>query len=369
VYKVTKHALVAFTALTSIAFAGHARADDYATQYGPYVGIGAGVNIPQVSHPIVVAPSPTVPGTVQGAVSKFSFDTGYNITGALGYKSQSGLRGEAEFSFRRAGIDNVDGASWSGRQRVWSLMFNALYDINMGGGISPYVGAGIGVGRNYFRNVSDRIPGDAVYNGHDTNFQWQLIGGVSVPVAPQVAVFADYRYIRLNNNEFPGSIASTRIVDHDDRSHNVLLGVRIFFHKPEQQQAAAPPPPPPPPAPVAAAPPAPPPVPDKVLAFFDFDKATLRPDARQVVQQAADFAKSHNKTVISVTGYTDTMGTPEYNMALSKRRALAVKAELIKLGIPENEIHIAWKGEADLLVQTGDQVKEPQNRRVEIIYD
>ncbi|MDY0240902.1 MAG: OmpA family protein, partial [Rhodospirillaceae bacterium] len=55
-----------------------------------------------------------------------------------------------------------------------------------------------------------------------------------------------------------------------------------------------------------------------------------------------------------------------YNMALSLRRANAVKAELVKLGIPANEISVVGKGKADPLVPTADGVREPQNRRVQI---
>ena len=46
-----------------------------------------------------------------------------------------------------------------------------------------------------------------------------------------------------------------------------------------------------------------------------------------------------------------------------------IKDELIRLGVPARDIHIAWKGESEPLVQTGDGVKEPQNRRVEIVFD
>ena len=72
-------------------------------------------------------------------------------------------------------------------------------------------------------------------------------------------------------------------------------------------------------------------------------------------------------TRIEVNGYTDTSGTPKYNMGLSIRRANAVKAELIKDGVPANAITMQGFGETHLLVPTGPGVREPQNRRVEII--
>ncbi len=68
-----------------------------------------------------------------------------------------------------------------------------------------------------------------------------------------------------------------------------------------------------------------------------------------------------------VNGYTDTSGSPRYNMGLSVRRANAVAAELVRDGVPKNVIAIRGFGETHLLVPTGPGVREPQNRRVEII--
>jgi OmpA-OmpF porin, OOP family len=68
-----------------------------------------------------------------------------------------------------------------------------------------------------------------------------------------------------------------------------------------------------------------------------------------------------------VNGYTDTSGTLQYNQGLSVRRAQAVAAELVKDGVPRATISIQGFGETHLLVPTGAGVREPQNRRVEII--
>jgi outer membrane protein OmpA-like peptidoglycan-associated protein len=88
-----------------------------------------------------------------------------------------------------------------------------------------------------------------------------------------------------------------------------------------------------------------------------------------VVDQAAKNAGPAMVTKINVTGHTDTVGSDAYNMRLSKRRAESVAAELEKDGIPAGEIAIYAKGKHDLLVPTGDGVKEPQNRRVQIVYE
>ena len=101
--------------------------------------------------------------------------------------------------------------------------------------------------------------------------------------------------------------------------------------------------------------------------FFDWDKYNLTDRARQIVKDAADNSVHVKYTRIEVNGYTDTSGTPQYNQGLSIRRAQAVAAELVKDGVPKAAIAIQGFGETHLLVPTGPGVREPQNRRVEII--
>jgi iron complex outermembrane receptor protein len=102
--------------------------------------------------------------------------------------------------------------------------------------------------------------------------------------------------------------------------------------------------------------------------FFDFNKSDLTPQAVTIVDTAAKNAGPAKVTEIEVTGHTDTVGSDAYNMRLSRRRAESVAAELEKQGIPSSEIAIFAKGKKDLLVPTADGVKEPQNRRVQIVY-
>ena len=103
------------------------------------------------------------------------------------------------------------------------------------------------------------------------------------------------------------------------------------------------------------------------LVFFDWDKATLTDRARQIVKEAADNSTRVQYTRIEVNGYTDTSGTHQYNQGLSVRRARAVQAELVKDGVPQAAIGIQGFGDTQLLVPTGPGVREPQNRRVEIV--
>jgi hypothetical protein len=126
----------------------------------------------------------------------------------------------------------------------------------------------------------------------------------------------------------------------------------------------------PPPAPAPAPPPpaAPAPAPARTyLVFFDWDRSDLSNRATQIIAEAATASTHVQVTRIMCNGYTDTSGTPKYNQALSIRRAESVANELVKDGVPRGEIDIKGFGETHPLVQTGPGVREPQNRRVEII--
>ncbi|MFN4090443.1 MAG: OmpA family protein, partial [Alphaproteobacteria bacterium] len=120
-------------------------------------------------------------------------------------------------------------------------------------------------------------------------------------------------------------------------------------------------------------PPAPPPAPApqqvvrSYLVFFDFDRSDLTSEAQRIVRTAAENAQAAQVTRINVTGHTDRAGSAQYNQRLSERRAQSVRAELIRNGVSEREIAVFARGESDPLVPTADGVREPQNRRVEIV--
>ncbi|MEJ0047181.1 MAG: OmpA family protein [Rhodospirillales bacterium] len=130
-----------------------------------------------------------------------------------------------------------------------------------------------------------------------------------------------------------------------------------------------PPAPPPPPVPPTA-PPASAPAPEAArtyLVFFDWDRADLSARARQIVAEAAQASTHVQTTRIEVNGYTDLSGSAAYNQRLSVRRAESVEAELVRDGVAQSEIAIHGFGESNPLVPTAKGVREPQNRRVEII--
>jgi hypothetical protein len=119
--------------------------------------------------------------------------------------------------------------------------------------------------------------------------------------------------------------------------------------------------------PQAAAPaPAPPAAAPSYMVFFDWDRSDLSAQAIATIRQASAAWKSGGSPKITAIGHTDTSGPPDYNMALSLRRATAVKNALVREGVAATAIDTVGKGETQLLVQTADGVREPQNRRVEI---
>ncbi len=325
---------------------------------GGYLSFGGGLSMPQSSSVDIRRPP-----TGAAVNAKTTFDKGYIFSGAAGYAWSGGTRTELELNYRSSGLKNMAGAGTSGHQRVLGVMGNLLFDFGASGdSIRPYIGGGVGVGWNKWSNVqggaSTTFPvGTPLFNDRNATFQWQGIAGLSHPFSDSVDGFLEYRYIGTLNDKFRSVPAGSTASRHSDRSHNLLVGVRFNFNKPAEITTAA------------AAPPPPPPVPQKFLVFFDFDRANIRADAQQIVSEAADYAKKNGKAVIRATGHADTSGSDAYNLALSERRAVAVKAALVKLGFKPAEIVVMFRGEAEPLVATGDGVKEPQNRRVEIVME
>jgi outer membrane protein OmpA-like peptidoglycan-associated protein len=102
------------------------------------------------------------------------------------------------------------------------------------------------------------------------------------------------------------------------------------------------------------------------IAYFDWDKSNIRPDAAQVLNEVLRTTSEMEGSKVFATGYTDTSGSPQYNLGLSERRAVAVRDYLINGGLGSYRIFIDWRGEADPRVPTGPNVREQENRRVEI---
>jgi OOP family OmpA-OmpF porin len=329
---------------------------------GPYVSLGAGTSI---ENPVPYHFSSNNAG------GKWFFTPDYAANAALGYGFGDGWRVQIDGDFiRNTGkkFDRNEGAQGliSGGEQKYGPMFNLLYDIKIGLPFFPYIGAGAGYQWVELDPAMVNGAGQRT-SGTKGSFAYDVIAGLSypVPMVPGLSLTAEYRFMQLTENRkydyySPSSPVSTTHILGQESDHSFLLGLRyqLFTPPPAAPALAAAR------APVAA----PAPVPAKTyLVFFDWDKATLTPRAVQIIASAATDSHTAPTTTIEVSGYTDTSGTAAYNLDLSKRRAAAVAAQLVADGIPAAEIETQAFGETHLLVPTGPGIREPQNRRVEII--
>ncbi|MDE8342386.1 MAG: OmpA family protein [Acidocella sp.] len=333
---------------------------------GPYVGLEFGANSLNAfnytySHGLI--PS----GTLQT-------NLGIAGVGSIGYGFGDGFRVQLDGVFAQNSVHSFHDLyagqklyeNGQGNVESYGPMVNVLYDLSLGLPVFPYVGAGVGYQLTTLSpHLFDAGTGDTLSGTHGS-FAYDVIAGLSYPIAavPGLSVTGEYRFTQMvesrnytalsvsNINQSPFHIGQIS-------EHSFMLGLRYqLFNAP----VAAPP--------VQAPMAAPAPAPAKTyLVFFDWNKSNLTPRAEQVIAQAAIDSQAVKLTTINVSGYTDTSGTPTYNQGLSVRRAKAVAVKLMADGVPAAEISIHGYGETHLLVPTGPGVREPQNRRVEIVLN
>ncbi|MBN9540407.1 MAG: OmpA family protein [Reyranella sp.] len=290
--------------------------------------------------------NPTNPGLYVGAQgglnwllnnNSYQMNTGWTAGGVVGYDFV-GPRVELEAMYRsNFGTGTVafpNGyANIYGQVQQVSVMANLLYDFLPGATITPYVGAGAGIAF-----VDSSIQGCSLCS---TQFAYQGIIGIGWNVNENLRVNLDGRYYGTTN---PGQYNNNNIT--------TMLGVTYKFAQPAPAPVA------PPPAAVQ---------PPSFMVFFDWDRSNLTAQALGTIKQAAQAYQQKGNARITATGHTDTSGSEQYNMALSLRRANAVKDALVREGVPATAISVIGRGQQGLLVQTGPNVREPQNRRVEIV--
>ena len=102
---------------------------------------------------------------------------------------------------------------------------------------------------------------------------------------------------------------------------------------------------------------------------FDFNKATIKPEYRELIEKLAAATQENKNIKVSVVGHTDTAGSKSYNYALGGRRAEAVQKMLIQYGIPASQIVAVSSGEEDLAVPTPDNTPNAANRRVRVVKE
>jgi OOP family OmpA-OmpF porin len=101
--------------------------------------------------------------------------------------------------------------------------------------------------------------------------------------------------------------------------------------------------------------------------YFDFDKATIKPEGMAVLDQAAALLQKHERVVVEVAGHTDSVGSDAYNQGLSERRANAVKDYLTSKGVTATRLTARGYGEAQPVASNDTDEGRAENRRVELI--
>src|SRR5215472_1531319 len=337
------------------------------------------------------------------------YNSGFNV-GARAGLQYGPWRLEEEYSYRHNGLSRCTSfygpgfnTLFTGNRNTNSLMTNAIYDFTLGWPITPHVGFGIGaVNSNdsvslnpiaiqgppvgpaalFFKTPGTgagcppvcpaTLPatiGGTFLKGNTWQFGYQAIVGFRYDINPLLAFDLDYRYLATteptynNKGTFPipnnpGLLAPNAVrFKQGYNTNNIVASLTMKF--------GAPPPAPPPPAPPA---PPPPPVHQVFLVFFDWDKYNITPEGQRIIALAADHYKAGGRVQLTVTGFTDTTGSASYNQRLSERRANAVAAALERLGVPRSDMVVSGRGMNDLRVPTPPGVREPQNRRVEIVF-
>jgi outer membrane protein OmpA-like peptidoglycan-associated protein len=348
------------------------------TQIGPYVSIGAGIN---------VQPDETInsdPQIADFAHRSVTFNPGFAGEASFGYGFANGLRLDVEADYNSAKVKGISGDDASilragGLEERSGGMFNVLYDFNVGLPFIPYVGVGLGAQgldhSHWERGVIGYKFPTAAGEQTVSDFAYQGILGVAVPLTffNGLSFTAEYRFLGLldatpafaeSAYALDGSVTPTSRKFGNTYSHTIMLGFRYAFFQGFPLLGQPSPPPPPMPTPMAT------PVPEPsrtYLVFFDWDRSDLTVRARAIVREAAQASTHVQTTRLEVNGYTDLSGTAAYNQKLSVRRAQSVATELVRDGVPQAEIEIKGFGESHPLVPTAPGVREPQNRRVEII--
>ena len=315
-----KPILAAAVALAALPVAAYAQ--EINSQPGFYIGGGGGIAIPLSS------------GSTGG-------DVGWVAGGTIGYDFV-GPRVSLDVGYGQLPLNfSLPGTALNGSAGQLTGLVNLSYDFFPTSAFTPYIGAGAGIA---FIDSNNSLG--------STQFAWDALAGIKYQMSNALAFNLEARYVGTTE---PSVNWNGQTYYGQNQNILAMAGITYKFGQP----TAAPPPPPAPPP--AAAP--------SFMVFFDWDRSNLSQQALNTIKQAADAYKTKGSARITATGHTDKSGPEAYNMALSLRRANTVKDALVRDGVPATAIAVVGRGESQPLVQTADGVREPQNRRVEIVIN
>lgn len=187
----------------------------------------------------------------------------------------------------------------------------------------------------------------AVKKGESTTLSWSSTNATSLTIAPEVGAVAPEGSTKVTPSD-----SATYTITASGPGGSADASVRVSVEVP-------PPPPPPPPAPDM----------DKLFleevkdAYFDYDKADIRADARTALGQTAEFLRKYPGIKVTIEGHCDERGSTEYNLALGDRRATAVKQYLVSMGIAPDRMSTISYGKEKPSCTESNETCWQQNRR------
>lgn len=245
-----------------------------------------------------------------------------------------------------------------------ALPLGPLFELHADGGLGAFTG------------LSGRLT--------ESDWGWSFGAGLDFYVAPNWALSAFGRWngasIAPVPHTIPPRLISGRPQNPEDqgpadiRWASAGIGFRYDFRRPAPVVAVRAPEPPPAPAPVRLPPPPPtavrlPPPPRRIVLHdvrFAFDDARIDPASHGIIDEAAATLRDLGWPDVVVEGHTDSRGTDAYNLALSRRRAEAVRAYLVHRGAPAGSLRAVGFGESRPVADNATEAGRARNRRVEL---
>jgi peptidoglycan-associated lipoprotein len=187
----------------------------------------------------------------------------------------------------------------------------------------------------------------SINKGDSATLSWNSTDATQLTIAPEVGDVT--------------AQGSTKVTPSDSTTYTITAaGPGGSASATASVTVNAPPPPPPPPAG---------PTDDELFlrevrdAYFDYDKADIRPDAREALSKTADFLKNYPRFKATIEGHCDERGSTEYNLSLGDRRANAVKQYLVSLGVSADRLSTVSFGKEKPFCMESKESCWQQNRR------
>ena len=187
----------------------------------------------------------------------------------------------------------------------------------------------------------------SINKGDSTTLSWTSTDATQLTISPEVGAVS--------------AQGSTRVTPADSTTYTITAsGPGGSADSSVRVTVSAPPPPPPPAEAEDIA---------KIFlrdvkdAYFDYNKADIREDARTALGQTADFFKAHPEVKATIEGHCDERGSTEYNIALGQRRADAVKSYLVQLGVSADRLNTVSYGKEKPFCTEHDETCWQSNRR------